>query len=491
MIMRARLLTFLCCVALAVGAFANATITIQNNDGPGTGFNDATPVEPVGGNTGTTVGQQRLNVFTRAAEIWGTLIDSPVEIIISSSFADLSCTSTSGTLGSAGPVEVYADFDNAPRSGVWYPVAMANKFAGHDLAPGRADIRARFNGKLGKTGCLDSLGGWYYGFDGNHGNKTDLLVVLLHEFAHGLGFTGTVNVNSGAMLAPTGGSPLPSIFELHMVDAATGLRWDQLTDVQRSASAVNDQNLLWDGEASRNAGAKFFASPPVLRVNSPDPIAKSYTAGSASFGSKMTIAGVTGSVAAVEDVAEPQDGDTAAGTTRDGCSPFLNASAVIGRIALIDRGRCTFVLKSQNAKAAGAIGVIIVDNRSAANPPGMAGTDRSLDIPVISVTQLDGEAIRAQLASGVNATIAGDATKPLAGTVANGLIKLYAPSELSVGSSVFHWDTTATPNALMEPFINDDLSPTGVDITLEQLLDVGWTAPSKVPSGRRILKRGR
>ena len=42
--------------ALAGGA----TITIVNMNAPGVGFNDPTPAAPVGGNPGTTVGQQRL-----------------------------------------------------------------------------------------------------------------------------------------------------------------------------------------------------------------------------------------------------------------------------------------------------------------------------------------------------------------------------------------------------------------------------------------------
>src|SRR5438093_8524133 len=46
-----------------------ATITVINNDGPGEGLNDPTPVAPVGGNTGTTRGQQRLIAFQRAADI--------------------------------------------------------------------------------------------------------------------------------------------------------------------------------------------------------------------------------------------------------------------------------------------------------------------------------------------------------------------------------------------------------------------------------------
>jgi len=42
-------------------AFATATITIFNVDGPGEGFNDpAIPVDPAPGNAGITVGQQRL-----------------------------------------------------------------------------------------------------------------------------------------------------------------------------------------------------------------------------------------------------------------------------------------------------------------------------------------------------------------------------------------------------------------------------------------------
>ena len=488
--MRTRVLTFLLCLAVSTGAFANATIIIQNADGTGVGFNDPTPAAPVGGNNGTTVGEQRLNAFNRAAEIWGKLIDSPVEIIISASFPALTCTTTTGTLGSAGATQTFANFDTAPLQNVWYPVALANKFAGRDLAPGQPDIRARFNRNLGQSGCLDSTGGWYYGFDGNHGTKQDLVVVLLHEFAHGLGFASFTDLNSGALFGSGDTSPMPNVFEKNMVDSLTGLRWDQLTNVQRVTASTNDQGLLWDGRESVRAAAQYLEAPGILRVNSPSSIAKVYSVGQASFGSKMTVAGVTASVAAAQDVAEPQDADPA-GTATDGCSAYLNASEVVGRIVLVDRGRCLFVLKAQNAKAAGAIGLIIANNRTEPNPPGMAGTDRTINIPVVSVTQADGEAIRAALAQGVNATIGGDPTRPLAGTTEAGLLKLYAPTELSSGSSVSHWDTTTQPNTLMEPNISDDLSPESVDITLEQMLDIGWTATPKNPSGRRILKRGR
>jgi hypothetical protein len=72
-------------------------------------------------------------------------------------------------------------------------------------------------------------------------------------------------------------------------------------------------------------------------------------------------------------------------------------------------------------------------------------------------------------------------------------MRLYTPCELELGSSVYHFDTVASPNVLMEPNISDDLRHE-VDLTLFQLLDIGWTTPQKappVPSGRRTLRRGR
>ena len=47
-------------------------------DAPGEGFNDPTPAAPVGGNTGTTRGQQRLKAFEYAASIWSARLRSAV-----------------------------------------------------------------------------------------------------------------------------------------------------------------------------------------------------------------------------------------------------------------------------------------------------------------------------------------------------------------------------------------------------------------------------
>ncbi len=92
-------------------AHGKATIVIVNADAPDAGFNDPTPVAPIGGNCGTTLGAQRLVVFKTAAEIWGNTLQSAAPITVLSHFQPLSCDSTGATLGSAGPTNIFASDD--------------------------------------------------------------------------------------------------------------------------------------------------------------------------------------------------------------------------------------------------------------------------------------------------------------------------------------------------------------------------------------------
>jgi hypothetical protein len=201
-----------------------AKITIVNGNAPNVGFNDTTPAVPVGGNTGTTVGAQRLIAFQRAADIWGSLLDSSVEIRIQSTFSALSCDATSAVLGSAGPAQVISDFPGARFSGTLYPSALANKQAGtRDPRVGATDIRANFNMNLGTANCLAGVP-WYYGLDNNHGTAVDLVHVLLHEFGHGLGFLTLVDLNSGQESLS-----LPDVFERNILDTTSGKTWPELS----------------------------------------------------------------------------------------------------------------------------------------------------------------------------------------------------------------------------------------------------------------------
>lgn len=475
--MRRTLFVTLIAALLALPAFAGTgKIIIINNDAAGVGLNDTTPAQPVGGNPGTTVGEQRLNVFHAAAARWSTMLDTNIDIRVQSSFAPLQCGEDSAVLGSAGPRSYHRDFTNAPKAGVWYPVALANKLSNSDLSPALHDITMQFNGDLDKPTCLGNQS-WYYGLDGNEpANDSDLFVVVLHELAHGLGM-------SGATRAPNFRDELPSVFDTHTLDLTSGLRWDQMALQQREASLVNTSRVVWDGAAVRSLIGRYLQPVTTLAITEPTPVARNYDIGTAAFGPLATSTALTGRVVRATDAA-----NTDGATTFDGCTPFTNAEAIRGNVAMIDRGNCTFVIKARNAQAAGAIGAIIVDNsRETCTPPALGGVATDITIPVFSISPTDGDVLKAQLTAG--ATMSGSLRSDpsqLAGTSQERYARLYAPCTDNPGSSIHHWDVVASPSLLMEPYVNGDLLH-GVDITQAMLLDIGWTLPPK--SGRRVLMR--
>ena len=225
-------------------------INIINNDGPNEGFNDPTPTAAEGGNTGATRGQQRLNVFNAAADIWEAFLDSTVDIQVRAQFDPQTCTSTSAVLGSASTTTIHREHANAGFSGTWHHQALANKQAGADLSP-NPDLAATFNSNLdGRPDCLGGIR-FYLGLDNSQPSGTlNLLIVVLHEIGHGLGFADFVNGTTGAWF-----NGFPDVYSRFLFDRTTSLLWRNMTDGQRAASAINNNNVLWDGESVRLASS--------------------------------------------------------------------------------------------------------------------------------------------------------------------------------------------------------------------------------------------
>jgi hypothetical protein len=451
---------------LASSAFASATIVIINLDGPGEGFNDATPAAPVGGNPGTTIGQQRLNCFQQAASIWGSILTSPVTIQIQAAFNPLSCTATSAVLGSAGPRFVETGAPGLEFNNYWYHEALACKEAGVDLTvagdpglpPGDngSDINAQFNSNLGNAGCLTGSG-WYYGFDHNEGGLIDLLAVLLHEFGHGLGFSTTTSGTTGNYL--NGPPALPAVFDKFLFDETQGLRWDQNSAAQRVASAINTGNLTWNGQQTNFQAPLFLTHAPELVV----PFGSGSLAGNAaSFGGALTLGGLTAQAILAVDGTAP---------VNDGCEVITNGAQLAGKIAVIDRGTCTFVVKVKNAQNAGAVGCILVNNVAGAFSP--SGADPTITIPVLALSQADGTSLKTAISGGPTTVTMRLSPTQIAGLSPAGHVRMFAPNPFQGGSSVSHFDVTATPNLLMEPAINADLT-SNIDLTDAVFRDIGW-----------------
>lgn len=230
--------------ALPAGA---ATLVINPTDSAGEGFYDTTPWTPTGGNPATTLGDARLNVFKRAAVMWGRRINSSVTITVNASFDPLDCSATSGTLGHAGSPYMYVALSATPK--VLYPRALRNAIRGGDVGDGEPDITAAFNSLVGTSSCLGGAD-FYYGYDHNlaSGNYVaDLLGVVLHELAHGLGFLSMVQSNGAGNTA--NGNEYFSIFDQFIYDESQGKFWSAMTDAQRAVSVLNNGNLVWNDDS--------------------------------------------------------------------------------------------------------------------------------------------------------------------------------------------------------------------------------------------------
>ncbi|HEU4886652.1 MAG TPA: M36 family metallopeptidase, partial [Thermoanaerobaculia bacterium] len=120
-----------------------------------------------------------------------------------------------------------------------------------------------------------------------------------------------------------------------------------------------------------------------------------YSAAGAEFGAQLNGTGVTNLLAV--------------GSPADGCTAL---ASLTGKIAVIDRGTCDFVVKVKNAQNAGAVGVIVANHVTGGDSLlSMGGTDSTITIPSVFVGFTDGGAIKA--AAGSSSTIRATNPAPL------------------------------------------------------------------------------
>ena len=125
--------------------------------------------------------------------------------------------------------------------------------------------------------------------------------------------------------------------------------------------------------------------PAEVTIDAPSSAAGTYKAAGATFGTDPTDEGLAGAVALVSD---------GSANPTLGCGPLVGFPA--GAIALIDRGACPFTQKASNAQAAGAAAVIVI-NSVPGDPTTLTGSDTSITIPVVHVSQADGNTIKSGL----------------------------------------------------------------------------------------------
>lgn len=140
-------------------------------------------------------------------------------------------------------------------------------------------------------------------------------------------------------------------------------------------SGPGDGTISSPGSAAKSLTAGASTNPHFIGIL--------VTVGSSTFGAALGEFNSYGVAAADYTVTSPANGCTAI------------TDNLTGKIALIDRGVCTFTTKIRNAQAAGAIGVLIVNN-VAGDPIAMAhdGTDPFPTIPAAMVGKSEGNSMK-------------------------------------------------------------------------------------------------
>lgn len=144
------------------------------------------------------------------------------------------------------------------------------------------------------------------------------------------------------------------------------------------------------------------------KINSPAAVAGNYPALEGAITKPLAASG-------------PVTSDLVAASPIDGCAPI---APIGGKIALIARGTCTFVVKMENAANAGASAVLMYTNANPKTVMGGTATALTQSIPGVMIDNVPGVAILGQITGGatVNTTLSAGIfiTEPLIGNIMAG-----------------------------------------------------------------------
>jgi hypothetical protein len=174
-----------------------------------------------------------------------------------------------------------------------------------------------------------------------------------------------------------------------------GLGNDAINAEAQDFDGLNNANMLTPADGASGRMQQFlFNSKDALEgidfgVNVTTPNIGSLRTEGAAFGPVEY--NITGRVIRMLDESTGPEGT---GTEFDGCEAPTNAQDIADNIAIVDRGECNFTVKVLNAQSAGAIGIVIVNNREDNGlPPRLGGEDDTITIPARSLAFTDGPLI--------------------------------------------------------------------------------------------------
>jgi cysteine-rich repeat protein len=168
--------------------------------------------------------------------------------------------------------------------------------------------------------------------------------------------------------------------------------WGELVDLLNESGLDQPNTHRGDGACSI-----YRADPLAVSVSEPVSLAGDLQAGSAAFGPRVDLTGLSGEVVMANPVSA--------------CTALSNAAALVGKIVLMEAGGCQGpasqgTTKVKLAQSAGAIGVIY-GSITGESFFGLGGTDDSITIPTLTLGYSRARLLKTELAAGrpVRATL--------------------------------------------------------------------------------------
>ncbi len=257
-------------------------------------WNDPTPAAPIGGNPGTTRGEQRRNAVIESLRQLAAGFDSETPISVRACWDSLPADANSATLAGAAPDNFLFD-DNTlvagngssprpapylPHKYAFYASAPASRLGG---APACAlqggscddvtDMTITYNKRIGEPTILGGAQ-FYLGYNTAPFGSIDFVGVSVHELGHGLGFISLVRTtsNNGAV----GSLPLDrdDIFSRQLIDnrSMPFRPLTQLSTAQRADVMASNNGLSWNDARAVNSPQNTPTGFPGILMHAPNPI---------------------------------------------------------------------------------------------------------------------------------------------------------------------------------------------------------------------------
>ena len=243
-------------------------------------WTDTTPATPVGGNNGTTLGDQRKNALNYAGQQLVQQLNIQVPLTVTACGAHLGGDKNSAEIAHAAPTTFFFDepefpANYLPKKYTWYPSTLAVKLGGASLcALGGGScsgsnndvIAAVFNEDIGTA---DVIGGepFYYGYTPATGGPAsiDFISVAMHEMTHGLGFFGLVNTDptQGPLGAKGGLNGTGVITYTNLTEGPWDDIYDDYIAIVNGATYTPFLGYEVTGANDANRGAAMVSGPTV------------------------------------------------------------------------------------------------------------------------------------------------------------------------------------------------------------------------------------